>query len=120
MMLFSDKRRGDIWWMQDTQRREPDTYLLRGDRPVLIVSNDWSNQHSQVVTVIPLSSSPARLAKGDGYAGNVVLYGYGEPSVAALEHIRSIDCCDLRQYFGRLSDADMERVDAALRRSLRL
>lgn len=29
--MFSDKRRGDIWWMVDTHRKPADTCLIRGD-----------------------------------------------------------------------------------------
>lgn len=42
--MFVDKRRGDIWWMQDTHRRDPETHIVRGDRPVIIVSTDKDNQ----------------------------------------------------------------------------
>ncbi len=27
--MFSDKRRGDIWWMSDTHRKPADTCLIR-------------------------------------------------------------------------------------------
>lgn len=120
MALFSDKRRGDIYWMADTMRREPDTHLIRGDRPVIIVSNDKVNQYSPIVTIVPLSSSPAKLARGDGYAGNVTLCGYGDPSVAMTGQLRSVDSRDLQQFLGHLTDADMARVDAALQASLGL
>lgn len=42
--MFSDKRRGDIWWMVDTHRKPADTCLIRGDRPVIVVSSDSANQ----------------------------------------------------------------------------
>ena len=38
--MFNDKRRGDIWWAQDTAHKREDTCLIRGDRPVVIVSSD--------------------------------------------------------------------------------
>lgn len=30
--MFNDKRRGDIWWAQDTTHKREGTYLIRGDR----------------------------------------------------------------------------------------
>lgn len=48
--MFSDKRRGDIWWMSDTHRKPADTCLIRGDRPVIVVSSDSANQTSGTVS----------------------------------------------------------------------
>lgn len=28
-MMFNDKRRGDIWWAQDTTHKREGTYLIR-------------------------------------------------------------------------------------------
>ena len=71
--MFSDKRRGDIWWMVDTHRKPADTCLIRGDRPVIVVSSDSANQTGSTATVVPMTSSPARLARGDGFCDNVLL-----------------------------------------------
>lgn len=118
--MFNDKRRGDVYWMTDTLHREGNTHILRGDRPVVIVSSDSANQSSRLVTVIPLSASPASLARGDGHCDNVSLLGYGEPDMALTRQIRTIDQSDLQHYIGHLVDADMNRIDAALRRALGL
>ena len=119
--MFSDKRRGDIWWMVDTHRKPADTCLIRGDRPVIVVSSDSANQTGSTATVVPMTSSPARLARGDGFCDNVLLLGYGEPSMALprqvllqTEPICSSTC------LGHLTDADMRRLDAALRSALGL
>lgn len=64
--MFNDKRRGDIWWMTDTIRKPEGTCLIRGDRPVVVVSSDQANQASRTALVVPLTSSPAQLARGDG------------------------------------------------------
>lgn len=50
--MFSDKRRGDIWWMSDTHRKPADTCLIRGDRPVIVVSSDSANQTGSTATVV--------------------------------------------------------------------
>lgn len=118
--MFNDKRHGDIWWMSDTHQRPVDTRLIRGDRPVVVVSSDSANQSSSLVTVIPLSASPASLARGDGHCDNVSLLGYGEPDMTLTRQIRTIDQSDLQHYIGHLVDADMNRIDAALRRALGL
>ena len=75
--MFNDKRRGDIWWAQDTTHKREGTCLIRGDRPVVIVSSDEVNCNTRIVTVVPLTSSPAQLARGDGTYDQVLLIGYG-------------------------------------------
>lgn len=116
--MFNDKRRGDIWWAQDTVRKREDTHLIRGDRPVVIVSSNSVNCNTRIVTVVPLTSSPAQLARGDGTYGQVLLTGYGEPSMALTRQAHAVDAADLVEYRGHLTDADMLRVDAALRQAL--
>lgn len=116
--MFNDKRRGDIWWAQDTTHKREDTCLIRGARPVVIVSSDEVNCNARIVTVVPLTSSPAQLARGDGIYDQVLLTGYGAPSMALTRQAHAVDTDDLTEYQGRLSDADMLRLDAALRRAL--
>ena len=78
--MFNDKRRGDIWWAQDTTHKREGTRLIRGDRPVVIVSSDEVNCNTRIVTVVPLTSSPVQLARGDGTYDQVLLTGYGRIS----------------------------------------
>ena len=123
--MFNDKRRGDIWWAQDTAHKREDTAhkredtcLIRGDRPVVIVSSDSINCNTRIVTVVPLTSSPAQLARGDGTYDQVLLTGYGAPGMALTRQVHAVDADDLTEYRGHLTDADMLRLDAALRRAL--
>lgn len=78
--MFNDKRRGDIWWAQDTAHKREDTCLIRGDRPVVIVSSDEVNCNTRIITVVPLTSSPAQLARGDGTYDQVLLTGWTRSS----------------------------------------
>ena len=116
--MFNDKRRGDIWWAQDTTHKREDTCLIRGDRPVVIVSSDEVNCNTRIVTVVPLTSSPAQLARGDGTYDQVLLTGYGAPSMAMTRQVHAVDTDDLTEYRGHLTDADMLRLDEALRHAL--
>lgn len=74
--MFNDKRRGDIWWAQDTTHKREGTY------------------------------------------DQVLLIGYGAPSMALTRQVHAVDTDDLTEYRGHLTDADMLRLDAALRRAL--
>ena len=119
--MFTDKRRGDVWWLSDSHRKPTDTRLTRGDRPALVVSRDEANQTNSTVLVIPFSASPAQLARGDGAYDNVLLNGYpAEDSAALTRQLHAVDTADLIEYLYHLTDADMARVDAALRRALGL
>lgn len=97
--MFNDNRRGDIWWAQDTTHKREGTCLIRGDRPVVIVSSDEVNCNTRIVTVVPLT-------------------GYGAPSMAMARQVHAVDTDDLTEYRGHLTDADMLRLDKALRRAL--
>lgn len=46
--------RGDIWFAE--LREHPGTSVQEGCRPAFIVSNDMGNQHSDTLTIIPLTS----------------------------------------------------------------
>ena len=127
--MFNDKRRGDVYWFLDTPHREPNTCLLRGDRPAIIVSSDRPaiivssdrvNQTSPLVTVIPLTTSQIKLERGDGYCDNVLVTGLGTAGMALTRQIRTVDAGDLLRYLGHLPDREMNRIDAALHRALGL
>ena len=114
--MFNDKRRGDVYWMTDTSAREGNTHVLRGDRPAVIVSSDEVNQTSPTVTVIPLTTSTAKLERGEGSCNNVLLMSLNLPSVVVTRQVRTIDADDLQRYLGHLPDREMARLDTALRR----
>ena len=59
-----------------------------------------------------------QLARGDGTYDQVLLTGYGAPSMAMTRQVHAVDTDDLTEYRGHLTDADMLRLDAVLRRAL--
>ncbi len=87
-----------------------------GIRPVLIIQNDTGNRYSPTVIAAAITS---RLDKSDlpthiGVAGGVASCGLACNSVVLLEQVRTIDKRRLRERVGRLSDAEMRRVNAAI------
>ena len=46
--------RGDVWFAE--LGSHPGTSVQEGCRPVVIMSNDTANQHSETVTVVPMTS----------------------------------------------------------------
>ena len=119
--MFTDKRRGDVYWAACSALRPQDSVLITKTRPVLIVSSDSANMSGNTVLVIPLTSSPNALARGDGAFEQVLLTGYnGTDSMALTRQLHAADITDLGDFMYHLTDADMARVSAALHKALGL
>ena len=91
-----------------------------GYRPVLILQNDYGNIYSPTVIV---TSATGRVSKKPRQPTHVVLdhvEGLPRPSTFQLENLRTLDKRRLRECVGKLTDEQMEKIDAALRVSLHL
>ena len=91
-----------------------------GIRPVLILQNDQGNFYSPTVIV---TVATRRTFKKPSQPTHVMLDGIeGLPgqSQFQLETLRTVDKRRLRQYVGKLTNAQMGKIDAALRVSLHL
>ncbi len=89
-------------------------------RPVLIVSNDANNRAASTVTVLPITSNVARV-----YPFEVALSrdesGLPKDSKVQAQQIRTIAKQRITgRAVGRLNDAKMRAVEAALRLHLAL
>lgn len=63
-------KRGDIFLAKLTPRK--DSCIIYGIRPVVVISNDISNQRSPIVTIIPITSKPKK-----NIPAHVQLTGHG-------------------------------------------
>ena len=90
-----------------------------GTRPVLVLQNDVGNFYSPTLIV---TAATRRTFKKPSQPTHVVLDDAEglEPSLFMLEVIRTIDKRRVRSYVGRLTEEQMEQIDAALRVSLYL
>lgn len=89
----------------------------RGERPVLVVSNDAVNHHLPISTVLPLSSLSAQ---DKLYPTEVMLpsalTGLPKDSVAMVQQIRTVSHQRLERKTGDLSDPLLrEQINDALR-----
>ena len=85
---------------------------IRKTRPVIIVSNDWINKFSQLVVIVPLTSStqkvsPSHIIIPQGQAGLT------SPSKALTEQIRAIDKSRLLQRLGKLEKEYLSKLHDA-------
>ena len=110
-MVDNSVKRGDIFYAD----LSPVVGSEQGGvRPVLVIQNDTGNHHSPTVitAVITPQMGKARLPTHIALPANC--YGLPKDSVVLLEQIRTLDKRRLREHMGRLDEALMERVDAAI------
>lgn len=81
----------------------PGSSVQQGVRPVIIVSNDAANEHSPVITVVPLTSQLGKNA----LPTHVFLNNYmlNRPSLALCEQILSVDKARLIRRIGWINKA---------------
>lgn len=112
-------RRGEMHYMQ--KNNHATGCEQSGARPVVVVSNDMCNEHSPIIEVVYMTNA----AKRD-LPTHVKLHttsnGNGEGSTVLCESVYTISKERLSDdsYYGRVSDEDMEDIDAALLVSLDL
>jgi len=87
-----------------------------GVRPVLVVQNDIGNKFSPTVIVAAITSNTEKAR----IPTHIIVDSEGmfKKSVVLLEQIRTIDKSRLTKKIGKLSEADMKRVEEALKISM--
>ncbi len=113
---FHDYHRGEVYY---ADLNPVFGHEQGGTRPVLVLQNDVGNYYSPTLIVTAITR---RTFKKPSQPTHVVLDDAEglEPSLFMLEVIRTIDKRRVRGYVGKLTEEQMEQIDAALRVSLRL
>ncbi len=104
--------RGQVWMRNCHSEDTPVGHVQTKNRPFLIISSDYGNQSSSLVTVVPITSAD----KSD-VSINIPFYNMGtkETNYILCNQIETINKFDMNKYLFTLNPKIMIEVNDALR-----
>ncbi len=117
---YRTPHRGEVWFAE--LGCHGNTSVQEGCRPVIIVSNDGCNHHSDTICVLPMTSKlkksylPSHVEIGQDDLQRRNTGRIFEPSMALAEQITTISKTSLRSYLGIVEAGEkMREINNAVR-----
>ena len=108
--MFQKYLRGQVWVYTPEDEKES-TYVQKGRRPCVIVSNDVANYHSKTVVVLPCTTAIKNDIPTHVHFKNVE---NGLVNVVMAEQIVTIDKRQISEYVGMLDETTMSEINTAM------
>ena len=105
-------KRGEVWWIDFEHSVGSE---IQKNRPAVIISNDYANQYSNRVQVIPLTSKIEKCYPCEAY----VLVG-DHKSKAMADQIMTVSKNRLKSIITIISDKDMRSIERVIKVQLSL
>lgn len=105
-------KRGEAWWVRFGPSVGGE---IRKRRPAVVVTNDVAISHLNRVQVVPLTTQVSRV-----YPGEALVVINDRPHKAMADQLTTVSKARIAAFFGKLSDGDVENLDAAVRLHLGL
>ena len=105
-------KRGEVWWVRFGPSVGGE---MRKQRPAVVVTNNVALSHLNRVQVVPLTTNVSRV-----YPGETIVVLNDRPHKAMADQLTTVSKERLAAFFGKLSDGDIENLDATVRLHLGL
>ena len=105
-------KRGEVWWIDFEHSVGGE---VQKTRPVIIISNDYANEYSNRVQVIPLTSKIEKCYPCETY----VLVG-DQKNKAMADQIMTVSKNRLKSKITIISDKDMRSIERVIKVQLSL
>ena len=100
-------KRGEVWWVRFGPAVGGE---IRKRRPAVVLTNDIAISHLNRVQVVPLTTNVSRV-----YPGETIVVVNDRPHKAMADQLTTVSKERIADFFGKLSDSDIESLDTIVR-----